>query len=147
MSNYEVLEKDGPSEATLAHATDRRGPVVFRVEEGVLEARLDAVEGLRALRNCEGPTTLGPMPSAARGARHFDFHRHAGAGVLGVRKRLHRLHDLVCSDRVDALGVEGDQREARFVEVPVLFGPGDVPVNCAQRVLVDRLHRSRLVEN
>jgi len=46
MSNYEVLVKDGPSEATLAHATDRRAPVVFRVDEGMLEAHLDAVEAL-----------------------------------------------------------------------------------------------------
>jgi len=47
MSNYEVLVKDGPSEATLAHATDGRVPVVFRVDEGVLEAHLDGVEDLR----------------------------------------------------------------------------------------------------
>jgi hypothetical protein len=47
MSNYEVIVKDGPSEATLVHATDGRAPVVFRVDEGVLEARLDAVEDLR----------------------------------------------------------------------------------------------------
>ena len=47
MSNYEVLVKNGPSEAALAHAIDRHTPVVFRVEEGVLEVRLDALEGLR----------------------------------------------------------------------------------------------------
>ena len=47
MSNYEVLVKNGPSEAALAHAMDRHTPVVFRVEEGVLEVRLDALEGLR----------------------------------------------------------------------------------------------------
>ena len=47
MSNYEALVKDGPSEATLAHALDKRAPVVFLVDEGVLEARLDAVEELR----------------------------------------------------------------------------------------------------
>jgi hypothetical protein len=47
MSNYEVLVKDGPSEAALAHAIDRHAPVVFRVEEGVREVRLDALEGLR----------------------------------------------------------------------------------------------------
>jgi len=47
MSNYEVLVKDGPSEGALAHVIDRQAPVVLRVEEGVLEVRLDALEGLR----------------------------------------------------------------------------------------------------
>lgn len=47
MSNYEVLVKDGPSEATLAHATDKHAPVVFRVDEGTLEVHLDGVEDLR----------------------------------------------------------------------------------------------------
>jgi hypothetical protein len=47
MSNYEVLVKDGPSEAVLAHTAQEHAPVVFCVDEGVLEARLDAVEDLR----------------------------------------------------------------------------------------------------
>ena len=47
MSNYEVLVKNGPSEVTLAHAAETHVSVVLRVDEGALEVRLDAAEGLR----------------------------------------------------------------------------------------------------
>jgi hypothetical protein len=47
MSNYEVLVKDGPSEAALAHAIEKHASVIFGGEEGALEARLNGVEDLR----------------------------------------------------------------------------------------------------
>src|SRR5262245_33077021 len=47
MSNYEVLVKDGPSEAALVRAIEKHVPVMFRTDEGVLDARLAAVEDRR----------------------------------------------------------------------------------------------------
>src|SRR5262245_58370582 len=82
MSNYEVLVKDGPSEAALAHATEKHAPVISGAEEGVLETRLVLLRHkLQRMR-----------PFKLRRERCFDFAPQHGqrdrmAASLTVRRR------------------------------------------------------------
>jgi hypothetical protein len=53
-----VLVNDGPSLATLAHATDRRCPVVFRVDEGSIRDAARMMVEVDAGRNSCGAKTI-----------------------------------------------------------------------------------------